>query len=82
MTPQTFSLKNSLIQYGIVWFLYLFLQGNTSSVEGLPEIIKAGAIGLKLHEDWGSTPAAISNCLDVADDYDIQVCSTFTLRKL
>jgi urease len=48
-------------------------KGNTSCVEGLPEIIKAGAIGLKLHEDWGTTPAAIQNCLDVADEFDIQV---------
>jgi urease len=49
------------------------MQGNTSCVEGLPEIIKAGAIGLKLHEDWGTTPAAIRNCLDVADEFDVQV---------
>ncbi|KAH8963484.1 hypothetical protein BDL97_04G013900 [Sphagnum fallax] len=48
-------------------------KGNTSCVEGLPEIIKAGAIGLKLHEDWGTTPAAIQNCLDVADEFDVQV---------
>lgn len=48
-------------------------KGNTSDVEGLPEIIRAGAIGLKLHEDWGTTPAAIRNCLNVADEYDIQV---------
>ncbi len=60
----------------------LWMQGNTSCVEGLPEIIKAGAIGLKLHEDWGTTPAAIQNCLDVADEFDVQVgyafCSDLT----
>ncbi|KAH7434673.1 hypothetical protein KP509_06G029800 [Ceratopteris richardii] len=48
-------------------------KGNTSDPEGLKEIIEAGAIGLKLHEDWGSTPAAIKCCMDVADKYDIQV---------
>jgi urease alpha subunit len=49
------------------------VQGNTAKPEGLSEIIKAGAMGLKLHEDWGSTPAAIDNCLSVADSFDIQV---------
>lgn len=48
-------------------------KGNASDPEGLEEIIRAGAIGLKLHEDWGSTPAAIKNCLDVADKFDVQV---------
>ncbi len=40
---------------------------------GLVEQIEAGAIGLKLHEDWGTTPANIDNCLEIADKYDIQV---------
>lgn len=48
-------------------------KGNTAKPEGLSEIIKAGAMGLKLHEDWGSTPAAIDNCLSVAEAFDIQV---------
>ncbi|KAK1403213.1 Urease [Heracleum sosnowskyi] len=48
-------------------------KGNTSKPEGLHEIISAGAMGLKLHEDWGTTTAAIDNCLTVADQYDIQV---------
>lgn len=48
-------------------------QGNTAKPEGLHEIIRAGAMGLKLHEDWGTTPAAIDNCLTVAEQYDIQV---------
>ncbi|KAJ3725671.1 urease [Lentinula guzmanii] len=43
------------------------------------EIVKAGAAGLKLHEDWGSTPAAIENCLDVGDDYDVQPLPTVRL---
>lgn len=48
-------------------------KGNSSSIETLKEQVEAGACGLKLHEDWGSTPKAISTCLDVADDYDVQV---------
>jgi urease subunit alpha len=48
-------------------------KGNASQPAPLHEQIQAGAIGLKLHEDWGTTPAAISNCLDVADEADIQV---------
>ncbi|MBL0420811.1 urease subunit alpha [Ramlibacter sp. AW1] len=48
-------------------------KGNTSQPQALREQIEAGAIGLKLHEDWGSTPSAISNCLDVADEMDVQV---------
>ena len=48
-------------------------KGNTSSPEGLLEIIEAGAVGLKLHEDWGTTPAAIDACLSVADAEDVQV---------
>ncbi len=48
-------------------------KGNASLPDALREQIDAGAIGLKLHEDWGTTPAAISNCLDVADEMDIQV---------
>ncbi|XP_060214155.1 urease isoform X2 [Lycium barbarum] len=48
-------------------------KGNSSKADGLHEIIKAGAMGLKLHEDWGTTPAAIDRCLAVADQYDIQV---------
>jgi len=48
-------------------------KGNSSRPEGLVEQIRAGAIGLKLHEDWGTTPAAIDCCLTVAEDYDVQV---------
>ncbi|XP_010248912.1 PREDICTED: urease isoform X2 [Nelumbo nucifera] len=48
-------------------------KGNSANPDGLPEIIRAGAMGLKLHEDWGSTPAAIDNCLSVAEENDIQV---------
>ncbi len=48
-------------------------KGNCSSVQPIIEQIFAGAVGLKLHEDWGSTPAAIDTCLKVADEYDVQV---------
>jgi urease subunit alpha len=70
-----------------VWNMYRMLQaadafpmnigllgkGNSSQPQGLVEQVEAGAIGLKLHEDWGTTPAAIDNCLSVADEYDVQV---------
>ena len=48
-------------------------KGNGSNPEPLREQIRAGAAGLKLHEDWGSTPKAIDTCLGVADEFDVQV---------
>ncbi|KAG9447204.1 hypothetical protein H6P81_013332 [Aristolochia fimbriata] len=48
-------------------------KGNSAKSDGLREIIMAGAMGLKLHEDWGTTPAAINNCLSIAEEFDIQV---------
>jgi urease subunit alpha len=48
-------------------------KGNVSQPEPLREQVRAGAMGLKLHEDWGTTPAAIDNCLAVADEMDVQV---------
>jgi urease subunit alpha len=78
------------------WYIYRMLQaadafpvnlgflgkGNSSKPEGLVEQVRAGAMGLKLHEDWGTTPAAIDTCLSVADDYDIQVAiHTDTLNE-
>jgi urease subunit alpha len=78
------------------WNLYRMLQaadafpinlgflgkGNSAQSDGLEEQIKAGAIGLKLHEDWGTTPAAIDTCLSVADEYDVQVAiHTDTLNE-
>jgi urease subunit alpha len=78
------------------WYLRLMLQaadafpmnlgflgkGNSSKPEGLVEQIQAGAMGLKLHEDWGTTPAAIDTCLGVADEYDVQVAiHTDTLNE-
>ena len=48
-------------------------KGNSAKPEGLVEQIEAGAVGLKLHEDWGTTPAAIDACLTVAERFDVQV---------
>jgi urease subunit alpha len=57
-------------------------KGNTSLAQGLVEQVNAGAIGLKLHEDWGTTPATIDTCLTVADEYDVQVAiHTDTLNE-
>ena len=57
-------------------------KGNASRPAPLAEQIAAGAIGLKLHEDWGTTPAAIDNCLTVAENYDVQVAiHTDTLNE-
>ena len=53
--------------------LGFFGKGNASQPEGLREQVLAGVCGLKLHEDWGTTPAAIDNCLSVADEMDVQV---------
>ena len=57
-------------------------KGNVSQPEPLREQVRAGVIGLKLHEDWGTTPAAIDNCLTVADEMDVQVAiHTDTLNE-
>ena len=57
-------------------------KGNSSQPEGLVEQVLAGAMGLKLHEDWGTTPATIDTCLSVADEYDVQVAiHTDTLNE-
>jgi urease subunit alpha len=78
------------------WHMYRMLQaadafpvnlgflgkGNSSQPQGLIEQILAGAMGLKLHEDWGTTPATIDTCLSVADLYDVQVAiHTDTLNE-
>ncbi len=57
-------------------------KGNASLPEALDEQVEAGVMGLKLHEDWGTTPASIDNCLSVAERYDIQVAiHTDTLNE-
>src|SRR5476651_2219071 len=67
---------------GLPMNLGFFGKGNTSKPAGLKEQIEGGACGLKLHEDWGTTPAAIDNCLTVADRMDVQVAiHTDTLNE-
>ncbi len=57
-------------------------KGNASLPQALNEQLEAGAMGLKLHEDWGTTPAAIDNCLSVAEQHDVQVAiHTDTLNE-
>ena len=73
-TPGAWNLAR-MIEASEAWPMNLgFLGKGNASVEApLEEQIRAGACGLKLHEDWGSTPAAIDACLRVADQYDVQV---------
>ena len=62
--------------------LGFFGKGNASKPEALIEQVKAGVCGLKLHEDWGTTPSAIDTCLNIAENYDIQVAiHTDTLNE-
>src|SRR5258705_2646608 len=57
-------------------------KGNSSGADALREQVRAGALGLKLHEDWGTTPASIDRCLSVADEFDVQVAiHTDTLNE-
>ena len=82
-TPGSFHLARMLqAAEGLPVNLGFFGKGNASSPEALEEQIRAGACGLKLHEDWGTTPAAIDCCLSVADRFDVQVCiHTDTLNE-
>src|SRR6266851_5296252 len=67
---------------GIPVNLGFFGKGNASEPRALVEMVEAGACGFKLHEDWGTTPAAIDCCLDVAEQYDVQVAiHTDTLNE-
>ncbi|HEY6558372.1 MAG TPA: urease subunit alpha [Polyangiaceae bacterium] len=67
---------------GLPMNLGFFGKGNASLPDALEEQVLAGAMGLKLHEDWGTTPAAIDNCLTVADRHDVQVAiHTDTLNE-
>ncbi len=82
-TPGAFYIR-MMLQAADAWPLnFGFLgKGNSSLRPGLIEQIEGGACGLKLHEDWGTTPAAIDMCLAVAEDYDVQVCiHTDTLNE-
>ncbi|KAL0877466.1 hypothetical protein Bca101_027171 [Brassica carinata] len=73
-TPSPFDMKLMLQSTDSLPLNFGFTgKGNTSKPLELRQILEAGAMGLKLHEDWGTTPAAIDNCLAVAEEYDIQV---------
>ena len=82
-TPGAFYIR-MMLQATDAWPLnFGFLgKGNSSLRPGLIEQIEGGACGLKLHEEWGTTPATIDTCLGVAEDYDVQVCiHTDTLNE-
>ena len=82
-TPGAWNI-HKMLQSADAWPMNLgFMgKGNASQAQALHEQIAAGAMGLKLHEDWGTTPAAIDNCLAVAEQSDIQVAiHTDTLNE-
>ncbi|KAH9966265.1 urease [Lactifluus volemus] len=73
-TPSPFYMQHMLAATDTLPMNFGFTgKGNDAGPSALEDIVKAGAAGLKLHEDWGSTPAAIVNCLNVGDAYDVQV---------
>jgi urease subunit alpha len=82
-TPGPWHIERMLQAFeGLPVNLGIFGKGNASLPDGLVEQVAAGACGLKLHEDWGTTPAAIDNCLAVADRHDVQVAiHTDTLNE-
>ncbi|MBU6120887.1 urease subunit alpha [Hymenobacter siberiensis] len=82
-TPGVFYLETMLKATEAYPLNFGFLaKGNSSRPEGLREQAEAGALGFKLHEDWGTTPAAIDMCLSIAEEYDVQVCiHTDTLNE-
>ena len=82
-TPGAFYLETMLKATEAYPLNFGFLaKGNSSRPEGLREQAEAGALGFKLHEDWGTTPAAIDTCLSIAEEYDVQVCiHTDTLNE-
>jgi urease subunit alpha len=82
-TPGTWHLARMLQALDVLPMNFGLLgKGNASLPEGLHSQIRAGAMGLKLHEDWGTTPAAIDCCLNVAEDHDVQVAiHTDTLNE-
>lgn len=57
-------------------------KGNDSGPKALKEVVLAGAAGLKLHEDWVTTPSAIVSALDVGDEFDVQVSTSHTIHEL
>jgi len=82
-TPGKFNIQKMIESVNDLPLNFGFMgKGNSSNYDTLASQIKAGAMGLKLHEDWGTTPKAIDTCLKVADDFDIQVAiHTDTLNE-
>ena len=82
-TPGPWNLRRMLqAAEGLPMNLGFLGKGNAGRPAALEEQVEAGAMGLKLHEDWGTTPAAIDNCLAVAERYDVQVAiHTDTLNE-
>ncbi len=82
-TPGEFHIRAMLEAVDDLPMNFGFLgKGNSAKQQGLIEQIEAGAIGLKLHDDWGTTPSTINACLSVADDHDVQVAiHTDTLNE-
>lgn len=75
-TPSSFYMRHMLAATDGLPMNFGFTgKGNDAGKTSLSEIVRSGACGLKLHEDWGSTPATIANALDVGDKYDVQVCT-------
>ncbi|KAH8099988.1 hypothetical protein BXZ70DRAFT_894086 [Cristinia sonorae] len=73
-TPSPFYMQHMFAAVDTLPMNFAFTgKGNDSGPKALREIVEAGAAGLKLHEDWGSTPSAIESCLDVGYEYDVQV---------
>ncbi|MGW9413776.1 urease subunit alpha [Arthrobacter cupressi] len=83
VTPGAWHIKRMLqAAEGLPVNIGVFGKGHASAVEPLAEQIRAGAVGLKVHEDWGSTTASIDNSLKAADEYDVQVAiHTDTLNE-
>ncbi|KAF8626608.1 hypothetical protein AX17_006526 [Amanita inopinata Kibby_2008] len=73
-TPSPFYMRHMLSATDGIPLNFGFTgKGNDAGPKAMREVVRAGAVGLKLHEDWGSTPAVIKACLDVGDEYDVQV---------
>lgn len=73
-TPSPFYMKTMLAATDGLPMNFAFTgKGSDAGKKALEDIVRAGAAGLKLHEDWGATPAVISTCLDVGDEFDVQV---------
>ena len=73
-TPSPFYMRHMLAATDGLSMNFAFTgKGNDTGIAALEDIVKAGAAGLKLHEDWGTTPSAIVSALDVGDKYDVQV---------